>query len=82
MAIVDATPSQPDEDAFAVLIDEADELLEAVAETPCESDADFFVKAAYLIECERKAWGPELSDCSSFGLLALATELHMEARPC
>jgi hypothetical protein len=74
---LDAMPSQPDEDdAYDAACDLEAAALEAVAETPCESDADFFVEAAYLIERERKAWGTELSDCAHFGLLALATELH------
>jgi len=75
-------PSQLDQDAFDAACDLKADALETVAETPCESDADFFIKAAYLIERERKAWGTELSDCAQFGLLALATELHMVARPC
>jgi hypothetical protein len=77
-AEIDAMPSQPDEHAFDAACDLEAEALEAVAETPCESDADFFAKATYLIERERKAWGTKLSDCAHFGLLALATELHMK----
>jgi hypothetical protein len=76
---LDAVPSG-DEDAFADACALETEALEAVAEAPCESDADFFVKAAYLIKREREAWGTELSEHEPFGLLALATELHMEGR--
>ena len=76
---VDATPSQGEEH-FAALVDLATEALEALAETPCESDADFFVKVAYLVTIERRLWGSELSESSAFGLLALATEMHVEGR--
>jgi hypothetical protein len=66
----------PDQDAFDAACDLETEALEAVAKTRCESDADFFAKATYLIEREREAWGTELSGGAAFGLLALATELH------
>jgi hypothetical protein len=64
----------PDQDTFDAACDLEAEALEAVAEMPCESDADFFAKATYLIERERAAWGTELSDSAHFGPLALATE--------
>jgi hypothetical protein len=69
-ARIDAISSE-DQDAFDAACDLEADALEAVAETPCESDADFFAKALYLIEREREAWG-------NFELLALATELHVK----
>ncbi|MGA2795798.1 MAG: hypothetical protein ABSE69_20245 [Roseiarcus sp.] len=79
-ATVEAMEGGADEDAFAAACDDASEALRAVAETPCATDADFLAKAAYLVECERQAWGSVLSDEAPFGLLALATELHVKGR--
>jgi hypothetical protein len=66
-----------DEDGFSAAVDAARRTLLALAETPCVSDADFLAKAAYLVECERRLWGSVPSDETPFGLLALATELHL-----
>jgi hypothetical protein len=57
----------------------SDEFLKEVVEMPCESDDDFFVKASYLLDCERNAWGLLTAD-EPFGRLALATELHSISR--
>jgi hypothetical protein len=63
-----------------VLVNAADEPLEAVAEAPCASDSDFFAKASYLIACERRVSGALLDNSEPFGLLAWATEQHVASR--
>jgi hypothetical protein len=44
---IDAMPGDSDE--FATAVSDAEALLWEVAEAPCANDADFFVKASYLI---------------------------------
>jgi hypothetical protein len=51
-----------------------------LAETPCASDAEFFAKATYMIAHVQASWGGCLSDGGAFGLLAVATEAHMQSR--
>ncbi|MGA2492164.1 MAG: hypothetical protein ABSF67_04355 [Roseiarcus sp.] len=79
-ATVEAMESAAEEDSFAAAIAAESKALRDVAKTRCATDAEFVAKAAYLVACERKQWGSPPSDQEPFGLLAMATELHMRGR--
>jgi hypothetical protein len=68
------------EDAFASACDDAEAALWEVAEAPYSSDADFFVKASYLLEDVRRELRDMFSHDGEFGKLAFAIEMHLEQR--
>jgi hypothetical protein len=79
------TPSDPlaqddYEDAFAAACHVAEAALWEVAETPCSNDADFFVKASYLLEDVRRELRDMFAHDGEFGKLAFALEMHLEQR--
>jgi hypothetical protein len=79
------TPSDPlavddHEEAFASACHVADAALWEVAEAPYSSDADFFVKASYLLEELHHELGGMFSHDGEFGKLAFALEMHLEQR--
>ena len=56
-------------------------LTQQLAEMPCETDADFIAKIAYLLRHERRLWGETLhTRDGQYGALAFAVKLHLEER--
>jgi hypothetical protein len=52
----------------------------ALTEMPCQSDADFFAKAAHLLAHDRYVQGRFFTHDTDFGELAFAIELHLEQK--
>ena len=79
------TPSDPlavddYEDAFNSACHDAEAALWEVAEAQCLSDADFFVKASYILEDVRRELRDMFAHDSKYGKLAFALEMHLEQR--
>jgi hypothetical protein len=79
-----APPDRADQDAyeevFAEACDDAEAALWEVAEAPYSNDADFFVKASYLLEDVRRELRDMFAHDGEFGKLAFAIEMHLEQR--
>jgi len=78
-AMIDGMSSE-DEDAWNAALDAEDKARWALAETPCQSDADFFAKVAYLLAHEYRLQGGQYTHAVAFGDLAFAIELHLEQK--
>jgi hypothetical protein len=69
-----------DDAAWEATLEAEDQARRALAETPCQTDADFFAKAAYLLAQEYRLQGGLYAHACAFGDLAFAIELHLEQK--
>jgi hypothetical protein len=77
-AMVDAMNSE--DDAWDATLDAERDALWALTETPCQSDADFFEKVAYLLKHAKHVLRGLFTHATDFGELAFAIELHLEQK--
>jgi hypothetical protein len=79
-AIRAALAKETDEGKRAKLLSDEDDCMQELADAPCASDGDFFIKARSLLETQVDELGEPTAE-ADFGFVAIALSAYLKQRP-